>query len=200
MGINVGIMKPFATGFQQKTGYKSEDVTILANSAQIKDSEELINPYFFPIPASPYTAANKLNVQIDIDLVMHRFEKLQTMHDVMLVEGIGGILTPILKNYCVADLIKDMNLGTFVVTSSRIGTVNHTLMTLSAAERHGLNVHGIIINNVDSTGYDTNELKNDLTNLSGIEVICTIPKLNTVKIDEIAKILKNSDFISMATL
>jgi dethiobiotin synthetase len=196
LGVDVGVMKPFATGVQQKTGYKSEDVAILATSARTTDPEELINPYFFPVPASPYTAANKLGLEIDIGLVMHRLEKLQASHDVVLVEGIGGILTPILKNYCIADMIKDMNLDTLVVTSSRIGTVNHTLMTLGIAQKYGLKVHGMIINGVDSGGYDADELKNDLTNLSGIEVFCQIPHLNSVKISEVAEILKNSDLIS----
>ncbi len=196
IGVSVGVMKPFATGTQQKTGYKSEDVAILANSIQTKDPEELINPYFFPVPASPYTAANKLKTIIDVDLVVDRFEKLQTMHDVMLVEGIGGILTPILKNYCVADLIKDMNLDTIVVTSSKIGTVNHTLMTLNAAQRYGLKIHGLIINNIDPAGYDLDELADDLKNLSGVDVLCTIPHLKNVKVSEVAQVLKGSSLIT----
>jgi dethiobiotin synthetase len=199
LGVNVGVMKPFATGTQQKTGYKSEDVAILANSAQTTDPEELMNPYFFPVPVSPYAAANKLNVDIDVDMVMDRFEKLQAMHDVMLVEGIGGILTPILKNYCIANLIKDMNLDTLVVTSSRIGTVNHTLMTLNVAQQYGLKIRGLIINNIDPAGYDVNELKNDLKNLSGVDVLCTIPHLNNAKMGEVAEILQRSNLISQLT-
>jgi dethiobiotin synthetase len=196
MGVNVGVMKPFATGTQQKTGYKSVDVAILANSVQSQDPEELINPYFFPVPASPYAAANKLRVNIDVDSVMDNFEKLQTMHDVVLVEGIGGILTPILKNYSIANLIKDMNLDPLVVTSSRIGTVNHTLMTLNAAQQYGLKVRGLIINNTDPDGYDVDDLKNDLKNLSGVDVLCTIPHLNNVKINEVAEIIRRSNLIS----
>jgi dethiobiotin synthetase len=199
IGVNVGVMKPFATGTQQKTGFKSEDVVILANSAQSKDPEELINPYFFPVPASPYTAANKLKVDINIDSVMERFEKLQAMCDVVLVEGIGGILTPILKNYSIADLIKDMNLDTLVVTSSRIGTVNHTLLTLNAAQQYGLKVRGLIINNTNPDGYDVDELKTDLRNLSGVDVLCTVPHLDNVKISEVAEILKRSNLISQLT-
>jgi dethiobiotin synthetase len=199
LGVNVGVMKPFATGTQQKTGFKSEDVTILANSAQSEDPEDLINPYFFPVPASPYTAANKLKADIDVDSVMERFEKLQALHDVVLVEGIGGILTPILKNYCIADLIKDMNLDTIVVTSSRIGTVNHTLLTLNVAQQYGLKVRGLIINNTDPAGYDVDDLKNDLKNLSGVDILCTILHLNNVKISEVAEILKRSNLISQLT-
>ena len=55
MGTDVGVMKPFAAGVKQKKGFKSEDVEILSNSAKVDDSEELLNPQFFPISASPYT-------------------------------------------------------------------------------------------------------------------------------------------------
>lgn len=196
LGIDVGVMKPFACGEQQKTGFRSEDVSLLASSAQVNDSEDLMNPYFFQVAASPYTAANKLGVEIDTELVIHRFEKLQTIHQLMLVEGIGGIMTPILKDYCVVDLIKDMNLDTIIVTSSRLGTVNHTLMTINAAQKSGLRIRGIIINCVDSNGYDVNELKNDLTNLSGVEVICIVPHFDNIKVDDVANIIKNSNLIS----
>jgi len=64
MGIDIGIMKPFAAGTAQKVGFKSEDTKILAKAAQIDDSEQLINPQFFPIPASPYTASESLGVLV----------------------------------------------------------------------------------------------------------------------------------------
>ena len=60
MNVDIGVMKPFAAGTAQKNGYKSEDVEILANAAQTNDPESLVNPQFFPIPASPYTAWKNL--------------------------------------------------------------------------------------------------------------------------------------------
>ena len=71
MGIDVGIMKPFAAGNAQKKGFKSEDVEILANSAQVNDSEKLLNPQFFPIPASPYTAWKNLKIKPQINKMIN---------------------------------------------------------------------------------------------------------------------------------
>jgi dethiobiotin synthetase len=185
-GVDVGVMKPFACGNQQKQGFKSEDAQLLAKAAQADDSEDLINPYFFPVPASPYSAANKLNSSIDMNEVLGRFEQLRSLHDVILVEGIGGLLTPILKDYCVADLIKDMNLETIIVTSSKLGTINHTLLTCQACNRYGIIIRGIIINNFDDTGYDVDDLSTDLTNLSGVEILCSVPHLSDqIKISDI---------------
>ncbi|MEW6043518.1 MAG: dethiobiotin synthase [Thermoproteota archaeon] len=192
-GMNVGVMKPFACGTQQKKGFKSEDAQLLATYAKTTDDEELVNPYFFPVAASPYTAANKLGASIDVNVVLERFEKLQKLHDVVLIEGIGGIMTPIQKNYCVADLIKDMNLEALVVTSAKIGTVNHTLLTCEACKRYGLNLRGIIINNYDATGYMPDELAEDLTNLTGVEVLCIIPHLDDFGIPQVSKILQKNN-------
>lgn len=196
-GIDVGVMKPFATGTPQKTGYQSEDVKILADASSTKDAESLINPYFFPIPASPYMAANKLKTVIDIRLVLDRFEKLQSLHDTVLVEGIGGIMTPILKDYCVADLIKDMNLEALVVAGSRIGTINHTLLTCDACRRYGIKTKGIIINDFDSDGYAVDDLKTDLMNLSGLDVLCSIPHLGEYNTNKISKILVENNMLSL---
>lgn len=192
-GINVGVMKPFACGLQQKQGFKSEDAQLLAKYASIADSEDLINPYFFPIAASPYTAANKLGASIDVEIVLQKFDKLQQLHDVVLVEGIGGIMTPIQKNYCVADLIKDMNLDTLVVTSAKIGTVNHTVLTCEASKRYGLTLRGLIINNYDSTGYVASELAEDLMNLTGVETLCIIPHLDCLSIPRVSEILQKNN-------
>ncbi|HIE46756.1 MAG TPA: dethiobiotin synthase, partial [Nitrosopumilus sp.] len=129
-GIDVGVMKPFAAGTVQKKGYKSEDIEILSRAAMTCDPENLVNPQFFPIPASPYTAWKKLKTKPKISTILSGFKKLTKLHDMILVEGMGGIMTPILKNYYVTNLIKEMNIPTIIVTRSKVGTINHTIMTV----------------------------------------------------------------------
>ena len=64
MGVDVGVMKPFAAADRpQKKGFKSKDVEILCNAAKVTDAEELVNPQFFPVPASPYTASKILGTK-----------------------------------------------------------------------------------------------------------------------------------------
>ena len=197
-GINVGIMKPFAAGTQEKIGYKSKDVQILAEAAHVKDDENLVNPYFFPIPASPYTVTQNLGIQVDVSIAINCFKKLKTIHDVLFVEGMGGVMTPILDDYFITNLIKDMNLETIVVCSSRIGTVNHTIMTCKICQNFGIKIRGIIINNLDKQGYPINELKRDLESLTGIPVIGSIPFIQDFTIDKISEIVsKEIDIITL---
>jgi len=198
LGIDVGIMKPFACGVKQKTGFSSNDLTILSNAAMVNDAEELLNPFFFPIPASPYTAAKNFGVKIDIDYLMKCFRKLDKIHDVMLVEGIGGIMTPILKDYAIIDLIKDLEANTIIVTSSKIGTINHTIMTCNMCKNMKIPVKGLIINNFDSTGYPVSDLERDLNALTDLPVLCSLPHMQKFNLNDYAKMIENKmDLLSL---
>ena len=190
LGIDVGIMKPFACGVKQKTGFSSKDLSILSNAINISDPEEFVNPFFFPIPASPYTAAKKLGVKIDIKHVMKCFSELNKVHDMILVEGIGGIMTPILKNYAIIDLIKELDINTVIVTGSKIGTINHTIMTCNMCKNLKIPVKGLIINNFDSTGYPISELKRDLSELTNLPVLCSLPHLTKFNLDDFSEMIE----------
>jgi dethiobiotin synthetase len=191
MGIDVGIMKPFAAGVSQKKGFKSEDVEILSNAAQISDPESLVNPQFFPISASPYTAWKKLKIKPKIPLILSSFKKLSKNHKMLLVEGMGGTMTPILRNYYVVNLIKDMKTPTVIVARSKVGTVNHTLMTVMLCQKYKIPIKGIIINNFDN-GYPINQLKKDLESLTGIKVLGSIPFIKDMSDKSLYKIFKKN--------
>jgi len=199
-GIDVGIMKPFACGVKQKIGFSSNDLTILTNAAMVDDAEDIINPFFFPIPASPYTAAKNLGVKIDIEHVMECFRKLDEIHDIVLVEGIGGIMTPILKDYAIIDLIKDLMANTIIVTSSKIGTVNHTVLTCNMCKNMNIPIKGLIINNFDSTGYPIPELERDLSALTDLPVLCSLPHMKKFNLSNYSALIQEkmdiSDLIS----
>ena len=195
MNVDVGIMKPFAAGTAQKTGFKSEDVEILARAAHVNDPEMLLNPQFFPIAASPYTALKNLKIKPNVKLVLNRFKKLSKLHSMLLIEGMGGIMTPILKNYFVTDLIKDMKIETIIVTRTKVGTVNHTIMTCKMCEKYKIPVKGIIINNFDADGYRVKELKRDLEDLTTFPVLGSIPFIDDMSDASLYRVFKkNLDF------
>jgi len=195
-GIDVGIMKPFACGVKQKIGFSSNDLTILTNAAMVDDAEDIINPFFFPISASPYTAAKNLGVKIDIEHVMECFRKLDEIHDIVLVEGIGGIMTPILKDYAIIDLIKDLMANTIIVTSSKIGTVNHTVLTCNMCKNMNIPIKGLIINNFDSTGYPIPELERDLSVLTDLPVLCSLPHMKKFNLSKYSDLIQEKVDVS----
>ena len=196
-GMDVGVMKPFAAGRSQKKGYKSEDIVILSRAAMVCDPEKLVNPQFFKISASPYTAWKTLKTKPKVSTILSSFKKLTKLHDMILVEGMGGIMTPILKNYYITNLIKEMNIPTVIVTRSKVGTVNHTIMTVKMCEKYKIPIKGIIINNFDK-GYPIPELKRDLQNLTGIKVLGSIPFIKNMSDASLYRIFKkNIDLKSM---
>lgn len=176
LGINVGVMKPIATGIQQKTGFKSSDVAVIVSASSTKDSEDLINPVFLPIPTSPYDATKLLSIPIDMQSILEKFTRLLSVHEVLLVEGIGGIMTPIAKNFFVADMIKTMDIETIIVTRASIGTLNHTMLTYQMCKDYDIKVKGLIINNFDEKG--TAAEKNSpitLHEISGLDILGVVP-------------------------
>ncbi|MEK0320856.1 MAG: dethiobiotin synthase [Nitrosopumilus sp.] len=192
MGIDVGVMKPFAAGKAQKKGYKSKDIVIISKAAQACDPESLVNPQFFPIAASPYTAWKNLKTKPKISTILSSFKKLSKLHDILLVEGMGGIMTPILKDYYITNLIKEMKIPAVIVTRSKIGTVNHTIMTVKMCEKYKIPIKGIIINDFDSNGYKIKELTRDFKSLTNVPVLGSIPFITNFTNNSLYRIFKKS--------
>jgi dethiobiotin synthetase len=175
-GVNVGVMKPIATGIPQKIGFKSTDVEIIVGASNSKDPEDLINPVFFPIPTSPYDATKLFSLSVDVSLILSAFTKLLSLHDILLVEGIGGIMTPITKQFFIVDMIKMLDIETIIVTRATLGTLNHTMLTYEACKERGIKVKGIIINNFDEKGSPAEKnAPTTLHEITGLDILGVVP-------------------------
>lgn len=193
--IDVGVMKPIASGNPQKNGFRSSDVSLLHQAAGVKDSEEMINPVFLPLPASPYDATKILNLPVDMPMIFEKFQELLKRHQMLLVEGIGGIMTPITKNFFVADMIKAMGLETIIITRASLGTLNHTVMTVKMCQQYKIPVKGIIVNYFDEKGTPSERnAPNTIYELTGIPIIGIVPFVKDYKrldtmIDVLARVI-----------
>ncbi|TLD42329.1 MAG: Dethiobiotin synthetase [Candidatus Jettenia ecosi] len=177
-GVNVGVMKPIATGCKRVDNHLvSEDAVFLKRSAEVEDDYELINPISFEQPLAPTVAARLSNTRIDLERVHTAFDTLSDRHDFLLVEGIGGLLVPIDQYYFVVDLANELELPLIVVCRPTLGTINHTLLTVSYAREHGLKIKGIIVNesveNEDDIAKKTNI--DEIKRLTGLPLLGMIP-------------------------
>src|SRR3990167_68924 len=146
-GVNVGVMKPVETGCAEKDGrLEPQDALYLKNAAGVSDELDLINPYRFKACLAPSIASKLEGKNIDFNRIKECYDTLASKHSLMLVEGAGGLLTPINEAYTVADLIKLLNLPIIIIAASRLGTINHTLLTVRYAQSNGIEVKGIILN------------------------------------------------------
>ena len=182
MNVNVGVMKPFASGYKANTDSVSEDVEILMKYSGVNDPVTLVNPYYFEIPTSPYDACKQLNLEIDMSKVIDSYNELASIHDVVIVEGIGGLMTPLTKNYFVSDLISALGLNSIIVTGSKIGSVNHTMLTYEHAQQKNLNLNGFVINQNVSDGYELSNLRHQIHDLTEQTIHGVIPYYDSFNI------------------
>ena len=175
MDIDVGVMKPFASGYKKNSNSLSQDVEILMKYSGSHDPIDLVNPYFFEIPTSPYNASKILARKISTQKVIDAYDKLLSSHDLVVVEGIGGLMTPITQNYFVSNLISELDIDTIIVTGSKLGTVNHTLLTYEHCKQMHLKLKGFVINQTEPNGYELSNLKQQIMELTNQIVYCTIP-------------------------
>ena len=138
-GFHVGVMKPFASGSWEDTGK-------LRSASGSTATQEEITPFFFKTPASAWAAALKEKVTVHLSEVDRVFRQLKHGCDILLVEGMGGVLVPITQAFLVADLIKRWRIPVLLVARWELGTLNHTLLSLEALHRREIPVAGLIFN------------------------------------------------------
>ena len=183
MDIDVGVMKPFASGHKKNSSSLPQDVEILMKYSGSHDPIDLVNPYFFEIPTSPYDAAKILVQKINLQKVIDAYNKLLSSHDLVIVEGIGGLMTPITQNYFVSNLISELDIDTIIVMGSKLGTVNHTLLTYEHCKQMRLKLKGFVINQTEPSGYELSNLKQQIMELTNQIVYCSIPYQKNFDLD-----------------
>ena len=147
LGKRVGVLKPAETGCSLQNGVLyPEDATRLAAFSRTAEPLDRVCPYRFAPPLAPSVAAAQVGVTIDPAHIGAVFRKISEQHDVTLVEGAGGLLVPLVGRYTFADLARDLALPVLVVVGSKLGALNHTLLTLQGAQNHGLSVLGYLVN------------------------------------------------------
>ena len=148
--MDVGVMKPFEPGLSLR-GKDSLpwDAISLKEASGSLDDLALINPYSFDAALSPDTAAELEHVWIDLENLDRIYKRLREGHDMLLVEGSGGVLTPLQRGFFVSDLIKRWKLPVIVVARLGIGTVNHTLLTCRLLKDEGIPIAGVILNDLE---------------------------------------------------
>ena len=149
-GRRVGVLKPIETGCGGALDPQPADALALRAAAGSNLPLERICPYRLDAPLAPDVAARLENVRIDPARIAAVFRALERDHDVTLVEGAGGLLVPILERYTMADLARDLGLPLLVVVDSKLGAINHTLLTLEAAAARGLPVRGYVLNHASA--------------------------------------------------
>lgn len=176
--LRVGVCKPFATGcVHRREGLVSEDSEILAYSADAKFPLDLICPQRWAEPLAPAVAAERAGIPVDWESVVRSLRLMSAQSDVMVIEGIGGLMTPLDPRHTVRDLIGWLRLPVVVVARAGLGTINHTLLTLESLRNAGATVAGVVINRYPADGASIAEETNPraIERWGKTAVLCVVP-------------------------
>ena len=149
-GLDVGVMKPFECGLVSHGKDRSpRDAILLKEASGSRDDLSLINPYTLETPAAPEAAAEIEHVQIDLENLDRLYQRLAAAHDILFVEGAGGVLVPVKKGFFFSDLIKRWKASAIVVSRLGLGTINHTLLTCRFLRSEHISVAGVIMSDTE---------------------------------------------------
>ena len=180
-GLDVGVMKPV-----QCSG---NDAAFLKKALGTDDELSVINPCYAPEPLSPHMAFRRARKKVDAAKIRRAYKTLRARHNVLLIEGAGGLMVPLKDNYYNAGLIKDFNAEVIIVSRLGLGTINHTLLTINQARAYGLKIKGVLFSDITGKIKNIAEKTNpvEIQRLSRVKVLGTIPHLKTFTAKEVVE-------------
>ncbi len=144
-GHSVGVLKPFETGVNAEH-LEHSDTERLRHLLSPPLPFDEVCIYAFPQPLAPLAASRELGETIDLSRIHSRIHALTQQYDFLLIEGAGGLFTPITSKHTMRDLIALLKIPCLIVGHAEIGGVNHCLLTMEALQHAGIPVRGIVLN------------------------------------------------------
>jgi dethiobiotin synthetase len=173
-GIQARGLKPFCTG-------ERTDASLLWELQRPRLTIEEVNPFYFEKPVSSWTAARMEGGQIEMESAIGVIEAQQRQCDLLLVEGAGGLLSPLGDGFSLADLARHFGGGIILVAANQLGVLNHTLLTLEALRHRSLDRTRIALTEIGPMDSSTSTNLPDLELLGSPIQIVPIPFLENYR-------------------
>ncbi|HEZ3787645.1 TPA: ATP-dependent dethiobiotin synthetase BioD [Neisseria meningitidis] len=182
-GKSVITQKPVQTGCQNIADDIAVHRKIMGIPMQEADKQRLTMPEIFSYPASPHLAARLDGRDLDLDKIRTATQELAAQYEVVLVEGAGGLMVPLTENLLTIDYIRQQGYPVILVTSGRLGSINHTLLSFAALKQYGIRLYSLVFNHIhdsrdahiaqDSLNYLKCRLKADFSEAEWMELAKT---------------------------
>lgn len=149
-GLRAVGMKPVAAGARNRRGvWYHDDVEQLRAAANVDAPRQTINPYCYAPPIAPHIAAREAGVPVSMAVIARSYARLAALSDIVVVEGVGGLLVPLGPRLSAAAIPERLNLPVVLVVGMRLGCLNHALLSVELAQARGLRLAGWIANAID---------------------------------------------------
>jgi dethiobiotin synthetase len=146
LGRTVTTQKLVQTGSENISDDIVKHREIMGTELNSFDKDGITCPYLFKFPASPHLASNMEEVTIEPDVIDRSTETLKAAFDDVLIEGVGGIKVPLTNTYTTLDFLEERKYPVILVTSPKLGSINHTLLSLEVLKTRKIPLHGLIYN------------------------------------------------------
>jgi dethiobiotin synthetase len=173
VGVNCGYLKLVSCG-----GAVCDDCRLVEE----KSGVVVKNVYHFSMPASPHLAAHEDGELIDTAKLDQALEEMEAKHDLVLIEGAGGLCVPLTPKLLLADYIAVHDVWAVVVARAGLGTINHTLLTLEGLQQHTISTLGIIFNDEQLYADDDLLVTDNLQTIhrfSGVPILGRVPRFQS---------------------
>lgn len=171
-GKTVAGMKPVAAGCENG---KWMDVEFLIAASNVTAPRAWVNPYALMLPLAPHIAARQMEITIDTAVILHARRELQSIAEVLIVEGIGGFLVPLNEHCDGGDMALALGLPVILVVGMRLGCLNHALLTARAVRATGLTLAGWVANQIDPHMMELEENVRTLQQRLGCPLLGVLP-------------------------
>ncbi len=151
----IGI-KPIAAGIEVDHSLNNDVTSLLKSSNSLLTGED-INFYTFKKAVSPHIGAEEEKVNVDFEFIKNKIDVLADQFDHILIEGVGGLMSPVDNSRTNLDLIKYLHVPVILIVGLKLGCINEALLTLEALQSHNIQIKGWIANEVDSKMLEINK-------------------------------------------
>ena len=190
-GERVAAFKPVVTGLDEEPGEFGRDHELLAAAASAGQSPSDVTPHVFGPAVSPHLAAELSGVTLEpAELV-----KAARAHELIVCEGVGGLMVPITPGYLVRDLAIDLALPVVIAARPGLGTINHTLLTIEAARAGGLTVAAVVMTPWPDEPTPMERSNRDTIALLGDVIVTGLPRTSPDRLAEAGASLPVHDWL-----
>lgn len=198
-GVHVGVFKPLASGAVRTEDGRllAEDATFLMRAVGVDESLRYeVNAVALEPALTPAVAAKLSNVTIDIQKILDDLRQAMQKYEFVLVEGVGGLISPLWEDYLLADMMKELNLPGLLVSKPRLGAINHTVLSHAYAKQQGIRLDGVILNRWEANTAGVLEA----SNIEYIERLTNLPVVGRFPLLKQTASLTSDDLAGLAEL
>jgi len=172
-GKQVVTVKPVETGCSGAPGDKEDGVLLARATGQAQPTHAIFR---LAEQMPPTLASDRSGITIDFDALVLKIERFAESAEYLLVEGAGGLLLPVTWEWNMVDVARALGACALVVGVDRLGTINHTLLTISALELAGVPCAGVVLTTPETVDQSTGSNAAAIAQLSGLDRVVAAPR------------------------